>query len=100
MVTELAKEFSTLLYTEIGDSLFIVADQSHLSLSDPCVSHEHCDANMVMLEAYRNVKKDPEADIKVDDESTDMCNAAWLEARKNNFYVLDTEAYQKWKQND
>jgi hypothetical protein len=50
-----------------------------------CASHNFCDSNMAMAEAFKNVFKQ-EHNIHSDEENKLWCNA-WDEAKSNRFYI-------------
>lgn len=83
-IKRLAKEFSRLLKEEIGEDRFsdLVAENEILKDEVACVSHEYCDANMVMLEAYESIHK---LESHVINDMEEM-SAAWDLAKENDFY--------------
>lgn len=93
-IDKIAKEFSSLLAKEIG--IDKMKDVKKLNIDDTnkdvCHSHDFCDANMVMQDAFKVVGIDLEKDFPdaVQNEFiTDTWEKAWTLAKKNNFYVND-----------
>ena len=81
----LAKRFVELLKKEIGVKKFEVVRSRNGTLRyvSCCASHDFCDANMVMLAAYCEVKQINEADVDVNDEQViEVFNVAWNIARE------------------
>lgn len=95
--TKLAREFSAELVREIG----IDKARAAAKLNDEspgaawCASHDFCDANEVMLTAFKTVTgrefslnfDETSPDFKQTERDNDLINAAWSEAKKNRFYV-------------
>lgn len=100
-ITELAKAFSKNLLKEIGAEKLktVIEDNKKETSDDVCHSHDMCDANMVMLDAFNDVGIDLENDYVefpgeglVDTKSDsailiNIWNKAWGEAKKNDFYT-------------
>jgi len=88
MNSDLAKLFSELLIKEIGKDNAIEANARNKVTDDIyiCHSHDFCDANMVMLEAWRKHTNKGD-DGFFQDDVFDEVNIAWHEAKANKFYV-------------
>jgi hypothetical protein len=86
-VALLSKEFSQILKTELSaeEMTEVVRINSLPAYSDACASHDFCDANMVMNEAFEKVMQ-REFDFDSDCD-TDLFNGAWSLAKTNNFYI-------------
>lgn len=91
-VEQIARRFSQLLTAYIGDAKVRVAiNRNKLeSYEDCCASHDFCDANMVMLEAFNQLSVKPPTDSTAgpeQDEAVRLWGAAWDLARENKFYL-------------
>ena len=55
----------------------------------PCHSHDFCDANMAMEQAFKDVTgRDPmPSEAGMSDADLDLWNAAWLVASTSDFYI-------------
>lgn len=86
MRSELAESFGRRLYAVIGAKnyaavLILNAGEALQGNHGVCHSHDFCDANMVMAEAFKKVVG---VEMKTDsDEHTALWNAAWGWWRKN-----------------
>lgn len=95
--TKLAREFSAELVREIGTDKVRAA----VKLNDEnrgaawCATHDYCDANEVMLTAFKTVTG-REFSLDFDETSPGfaqtekdcgLTNDAWAEAKKNRFYI-------------
>jgi len=90
-ITKLAKQFAKLLSEEIGDDNMkaVVAANKKEKSSGVCHSHDYCDANMVMADAFKVLDIDLEKDYPdavQNAQIVSIWNAAWDEAFKNNFW--------------
>lgn len=56
-----------------------------------CHSHDFCDANMAMLEAWEPAIG-PDIDVH-SDEGIALWNAAWSRAKRNDFQMVDREPW-------
>ena len=95
--TDLAKEFSRVLNSWIPEKIFEVNlrnKEASYKLNNCCASHDFCDANMAMDEAFQKVMQRefvffndeyPETEQQNEDD-TDLINAAWNLAKENDFY--------------
>lgn len=87
-VAVLAKEFSGLVRRDLADELPAIVKRNErydrtYSENPPCATHDFCDANMVMLEAWTTVtglERPPESE---DEMAT--WSAAWEAARAAKF---------------
>jgi hypothetical protein len=88
---QLARTFSILLKHEIGgDNMSMV---NVLNDTEPyvfaCASHDYCDANQVMIDAFVGLfgREPAYADEPGNEQDTNITISAWNEARKNKFYI-------------
>jgi hypothetical protein len=95
-VTELAKEFGAVLKEWLtGEQMLQVISTNREDINASwCASHDFCDANMAMDAAFQKVMgrefvffndEQPETEAQ-NGEDTDLINAAWTLAKKNDFY--------------
>lgn len=88
--TELAKEFSRLIREKLkpADMGKVIALSKSGDYTTACPTHEFCDANQVMMDAFENLAGRP---YSFDDDSTDheITEQAWTIARENDFYHND-----------
>ena len=93
MNDKLAKLFSKILIEELGEEKMreTIARNKATNNVMICHSHDFCDANMVMLEAWCKLNPPNTVDGECDgffvDDTYDLVNIAWHEAKANNFYV-------------
>jgi len=103
LIEEIAREFSAELTKEIGrEKVEEIVNTNELlnqkvTRSDEmfCSSHDHCDANAIMLDAFRKIMKraplflldEADVDQSLRDEEMTMLNDAWTMASKNKFYL-------------
>lgn len=89
----LAIKFSLLLLEDIGPvALKIAVEQNKdLAYADCCASHNHCDANMVMLAAVCSYgyTEDDVFENDCDNEISRMWNKAWDIAKANHFFIKE-----------
>lgn len=88
VIEQLSIEFSEMLKMELGPEKFKKMVRRHLDeeyvLKDICVTHEVCDPNVTMMDAFKHVMKhEPEL---LNDGHMAVINAAWALAKTNNFY--------------
>lgn len=85
--TELAKEFSRLIREKLkpADMGKVIALSKSGDYTTACPTHEFCDANQVMMDAFENLAGRP---YSFDDDSTDheITEQAWTIAREHDFY--------------
>jgi len=91
VVETLAKEFSKLIFEYIGkDKLLRVVELNKTEENDTtCHSHDFCDANVFIADAFKIYGIDPENDFGEflqDDNCIDIWNSAWNLAKENDFY--------------
>lgn len=88
----IAKEFSRILKEEeLGEQEFTRMVNRHLDEhykheENICVSHEFCDANMPMAQAFEKI-----TGIEVDPMNEEHCklwNRAWDYAKNSDFYAV------------
>lgn len=81
----LAQEFATILASWLGP----VAFKEMVARQDPespfCASHDFCDANMAMQEAFTKLHARNSDTNSTDDVG--LINAAWFVARGANFFT-------------
>lgn len=84
-VEDLAREFSRLLRRDLSARQMaeVVRLNDTEANKSVCHTHDFCDANMVMAEAFRNCGL-PDA-VTTNDDSTDLWNAAWDQAKADRF---------------
>lgn len=86
---DLSEEFAKELKIELGDNAFNEMVQKHIdgeyAKKDVCVTHDYCDGNQVMLDAYEKCYK-REFNMQNDDDMQ-LWNGAWEFAKRNNFYL-------------
>lgn len=88
-VEELARTFARKLREEIGgDKLALVVVRNRgTDARSGCASHDFCDSNMTMAEAFEEVFSiEPDVD---DDDDTDLWNEAWAMAKGADFWLTD-----------
>lgn len=85
----LAVEFSFILREWLTEEEMkeVIRKNATVEYLDSCASHDYCDANMAMSEAFTNVI------IKAfdlqDDEAVELFNAGWTVAQLHNFFVVN-----------
>jgi hypothetical protein len=90
---QIAREFSQLLTKNIGiaNTREAVKRNEWESYRNCCASHDFCDANMVMLEAFRKLGFKDCTELPYDSpeqlDSIKLWNEAWDMARENKFYL-------------
>jgi hypothetical protein len=89
----LARAFSKQLRLQIGlVGIHKVNERNAANAdADTCASHDFCDANMAMLDAWCELtEEDPEtvsaSDILNDDKNLALWNSAWALAKQRGFY--------------
>ena len=111
LIEEIAREFSAELIRELGEEVVrdIQNENETLNLKvtrsdeEYCSSHDHCDANMVMLRAFRKIMKrvplfimsENDVDQELRDEEMEMVNSAWTMASKNGFWLPQEVTIQR-----
>lgn len=81
----LANRFSVLLLRDIGSkNLKTVVKLNRTAKPSVCHSHDFCDANMTMLEAYSDVMKISQDAVDLEAACPEM-DAAWSLAKQNEF---------------
>ena len=85
--TKLAIEFSRLLGKELGELMDDVIAENRAQ-PEYCSSHDYCDANMIMAEAFENTYgRFPIIEPMGGD--MDLMNEAWDKAKQSDFYTND-----------
>lgn len=97
-IEQLAREFSLKLRHYLSDHEMSQVISLNTADEDPeiCHSHDFCDANQIMFEAFFKVfnrscildadpEKEPEL-AAVAKKDVDSINAAWTMAKENKFY--------------
>ena len=82
---KLSNKFAYLLSMEIGDdNLRKVVDRNRAeNCGSVCHSHDYCDANMIMVEAFKEVcKREPDLNNRDD---VVLIDQAWKQAKDYNF---------------
>lgn len=97
LAAAMGEEFSKVLKKWLGkDTLLAVAAENVKRGDDTCASHDHCDANMAMDEAFTTVmgrsfefnfeeSKDKEQD---NSDDTELMNMAWDYAKAMKFFII------------
>ena len=86
MVEKLAEEFSRIVRKELAEHLDEILERNRTLFSKSCcATHDFCDANMLMAEAFSEVVGSG-IDMGNDDE-VKLGNAAWHMAAQNEFFV-------------
>ena len=96
-IEEIALEFSKELLKELGNEDFKKMVKLSKANTDPmiCVSHDFCDANMPMLEAYERVLDyEPQANNEAHNK---IWSDAWTLAVKNDFFDLCMDSLKPQK---
>lgn len=84
----LARAFSCCLRAFMGDTDLAQADEDNATEVNPniCHSHDHCDANEIMNQAFRIVLgRNADTQIKSD---VAMWTAAWDHAKREGFMAV------------
>lgn len=92
-LSKIANKFSELLLEEIGKEKLdeVVSLNKEEENDDICHSHDFCDANVLMAEAFAAVGIDLDKDfpaILQNKEILDIWNQAWALAKSNEFKQL------------
>lgn len=96
LIKALAKKFSKVLKKWLGKKkMAIVVSRNKEANDSCCASHDFCDANMAMDEAFTkvmgrtfdfNFEETTEGGMQ-NSKDTDLMNAAWSMAKSNDFYI-------------
>ncbi len=89
---KLADEFTRLMWLELTDEQMeeaIVLNKTEEYSDGSCATHNFCDANMVMFEAFQKIEvREPNMDeMDRDNNDVDVWNKAWDIARDNDFTI-------------
>lgn len=79
---QIANTFAALLRDEVGEETIHAINRANDAERNPnvCHSHDYCDANMVLLEAFQVHGVDPDAE-----GNENLWDAAWMIARRSGF---------------
>lgn len=93
-VDALAKQFSKVLRGWLGAKKMKTVIARNHAEQEPgiCHSHDFCDANMAMDQAFRDLGVHGMPDGHGDDAMTNAWNAAWDLAKSHNFYEGQLES--------
>lgn len=84
-VVAVAATFALYLRNEVdAHQWHQIVNQLGSTEDSSCISHDFCDANIPMMEAYEQVTKD--SYFPMHDKATGICNDAWTLCRANNFF--------------
>lgn len=79
----LAKKFSSILREWLTEEEMRLVNQKNSDrLDGSCASHDYCDANMAMVEAFAAMSGE-----SISNENIDLVNDAWHLARRSKFNV-------------
>lgn len=88
-IENLAQTFSKILLQWLGqDKIDAINAENALRNDTSCASHDHCDPNQAMIDAYAVVfGREPfnDDDQEQSDLDTDRINEAWNLSKKNKF---------------
>ena len=87
LITDIGKEFSSILLIDLGIDVMreVVEKNSTEEYDGVCASHDYCDANLVMAEAFNKICR-REAEIDSEEDSY-WWGEAWNYAKVNNFFI-------------
>ena len=94
-IERVAKRFAAILgqWLTMEELSIAVYRNEHKYAKDICASHDFCDANMAMEQAFLDLDITSPIDFPSDSTERiaafDLWNAAWDMAKENNFYILD-----------
>jgi len=86
----IARKFGELLLRDIGLDDLKTVNRENAKDASPniCHSHDFCDANMVLAEAFEDSGIEPFPDDEQEmDKVIDLCNKVHGIAKQNNFYI-------------
>lgn len=85
-IAGLSAEFSKLIREEMtADQLNEIIELNHRYQGEFCATHEFCDSNMVMLQAWKNYFEKELYFYVSNQDDTDLWNAAWSLSMKSDF---------------
>ena len=91
LIHTLAKNFSRDLFLCLGRKTFSELAERNSGLTAPntstCLSHEYCDSNEVMLNAFESLFK-KKLNL-IDAQAMTLVNDAWRLAKISNFFIKD-----------
>lgn len=88
-VENIAEEFAKQLKAEVGNANMrhIVAKNYQVDYRGCCASHDYCDSNMVMADAFEEITgREPDDNSETHPEDWSMFNEAWEIAKIQDFY--------------
>lgn len=94
-IETLAREFSRRLIGDLGEATIARVNAENARRADgdlTCASHEYCDANEYMLEAFEVVtgRELIPANAPMSDEDSALVNAAWSRAKQAGFFAHES----------
>ncbi len=86
---KLAKMFGQVLQGWLSlHQMRAIIDRNNSRDDMTCATHDFCDANVAMVEAYCKVTGKTEDDIDLQDhETSELLNDAWAIAKSADFYI-------------
>ncbi len=84
-VSQLALEFSNILKSWLSSDQMIAVNARNEGAGDSCATHDFCDANEAMIEAFTIVFK-RDIDFQSDTDMMHM-NKSWYFAKTNKFFL-------------
>lgn len=98
MVSNVANRFIEILSKDLGEDVMaeIRSKAKSPTYAMCCGSHDYCDANMVMLEAFKDCvgreaaifSEDAEKPDSTHEQDTGLINQSWALAIENNYRVV------------
>lgn len=90
LAERIAQQFTTMLFTDLGTrTMREVISRNNADGDDTvCHSHDFCDANMVMFDAFVE-ESGREPDVGLEDDAA-LCNEAWRLAKLRFESVLSS----------
>jgi hypothetical protein len=89
LCTEIGKEFSSILLRDLGIDVMreVIEKNSTEKYEGVCASHDYCDANVVMAEAFNKI-----CGREIELGSEEDCfwwGEAWNYAKANSFFIKE-----------
>lgn len=88
MVDRLASRFSAIVRRDLADVLGEVNARNAQRNDSTCATHDFCDANMLMDEAFTELFGHSMAD-ELNDRVFAVVNAAWAKAKASGFSIVE-----------
>lgn len=82
-VEQLSSAFSDLVRGRLGGHLDKIVERNRTNGKDVCATHDFCDANMLMAEAFEEVQG-REPDVASEDDAA-VWSAAWDISKQREF---------------